>query len=59
MKKYIVLITNRHFYEDRHWGFFDTLKEAKEWIGQDADYSEYDFEVREVSPIIYTTKKES
>lgn len=49
--KYIVLISHKHFYEDREWEFFDNLEDAKNFVEEEFDES-YNYEIREIGDTI-------
>jgi hypothetical protein len=50
MKKYIVLITHKHFYEDRYWAIRDSLDEARKVASSYDD--EYTCEIHELGPLL-------
>lgn len=50
MKKYIVLISHKHFYEDRYWVVRDTLDEARKVAAScEGDYT---CQIREIGPLL-------
>jgi hypothetical protein len=50
MKKYIVLIAHKHFYEDRYWAIRDSLDEARKVASSYDD--EYTCEIREIGTLL-------
>lgn len=50
MKKYIVLIAHKHFYEDRYWAIRDSLDEARKVASSYDD--EYTCEIHELGPLL-------
>lgn len=50
MKKYIVLIAHKRFYEDRYWAIRNTLDEARKVAAFYED--DYTCEIHELGPLL-------